>query len=223
MLGEEAMRRLAAARVAVIGIGGVGGYAVEALARSGVGHLTLVDHDTVSKSNLNRQIVALHSTVGRPKIEVAAERVLEINPRAEVTLKSMLLLPENADELDLSHCDYIVDAIDTVSAKVELARRAEAAGVPVISALGTGNKLDITALRVTDIYKTEGCPLARAVRTQCRRAGVKRLRVIFSPEPPCGTVLGEEHGRHAPGSMIFVPAAAGLMLAREVVLDLIKA
>lgn len=221
LIGEDAVARLAAARVAVFGIGGVGGYAVEALVRAGVGALDLIDRDTVSKTNLNRQIVALHSTLGMYKTDAAAKRARDINPAIKLTLHNTFFLPENADTFDFTQYDYIVDAVDTVAAKMELVRRANAAGVPIISAMGAGNKLDPTAFRVADIHKTEGCPLARTVRALCRKEGIKHLKVVYSPEPPKGTVF-EENGRHAPASISFVPAAAGLVLAGAVIKDLCK-
>ena len=221
LLGEAAVDRLLRARVAIFGIGGVGGYVAEALARTGIGALDLVDSDTVSESNINRQIIALHSTVGQPKTEVARARLLDINPQLKITVHNLFFLPETADKFDFSQYDYVVDAVDTVAAKIELVRRANAAGVPIISAMGTGNKLDPTALRITDIYKTEGCPLARTVRSICRREGIKKLKVVFSPEPPAGTTYAE-NGRHAPASAVFVPAAAGLAIASAVVTDLCK-
>lgn len=219
MIGEAAVTRLQNARVAVFGIGGVGGYAVEALVRAGVGALDLVDRDTVSESNINRQIIALHSTVGLAKAEVAASRARDINPDVKITVHNTFFLPENADAFDFSQYDYVVDAVDTVSAKMELVRRANKAGVPIISAMGTGNKLDPTAFRVTDIYKTEGCPLARTVRALCRKEGIKRLKVVFSPEPPKGQTFAE-NGRHPPASISFVPAAAGLVIAGAVIKEL---
>ena len=221
LLGEAAVDRLLHARVAIFGIGGVGGYVAEALARTGIGALDLIDSDTVSESNINRQIIALHSTVGQPKTEVAKARLLDINPQLKITVHNLFFLPETADKFDFSQYDYVVDAVDTVAAKIELVRRANAAGVPIISAMGTGNKLDPTALRITDIYKTEGCPLARTVRSICRREGIKKLKVVFSPEPPAGTTYAE-NGRHAPASAVFVPAAAGLAIASAVVTDLCK-
>lgn len=221
LLGEAAMRRLSGAHVAVFGIGGVGSYAVEALVRSGVGELTLVDPDTVSESNINRQLIALHSTVGQKKTAVAAARARDINPDVKLHTSELFFLPENADAFDFSAFDYVVDAIDTVSAKMELVRRTAAVGVPLIAAMGTGNKLDPTALRVADIYKTEGCPLARVVRGLCRKEGIKRLKVVYSPEPSCGAVIAE-NGRHAPASSAFVPATAGLLIASTVIADLVR-
>ena len=222
VLGEAALERLFSARVAVFGVGGVGGYAVEALARAGIGALDLFDPDTVSETNINRQLHALHSTVGRYKTDVAAERVRDINPEIKVTAHHLFDLPENADEIDLSVYDYIVDAIDTVVAKLELARRATALGIPIIASMGTGNKLDPSRLCVTEIEKTSVCPLARTVRGLCRKHGIKRLRVVYSTEEPSGSTLDDGHGRHAPGSVSFVPATAGLLIAGEVIRTLTK-
>ena len=222
LLGEDAIARLQRAHVAVFGIGGVGGYVVEALARAGVGALSLFDADTVSVSNLNRQIIALQSTVGMPKVEAAAARVRDIDPAITVHTHNVFYLPENADEYDLSQYDYIVDAIDTVAAKMELIRRANAAGVPILCSMGTGNKLDPTAFRVARIEKTDTCPLARTVRNLCRREGIKGVRVVYSTEQPSGETLSDGHGRHAPGSISFVPAAAGLCIAGEVIRELAR-
>ncbi len=219
VLGEAGVLKLQRARVAVFGIGGVGGYVVEALARAGVGALDLVDADVVSESNLNRQIIALRSTVGEYKTKVAAARVQDIDPDISVQTHEVFFSPENAAQFDFTRYDYVVDAVDTVSAKMELVRRANAVGVPIISAMGTGNKLDPSAFRVADIYKTEGCPLARAVRGLCRKEGIKHLKVVWSPEQPCGEIFAE-NGRHAPASVSFVPAAAGLVMAGAVVRDL---
>ncbi len=221
LIGKAAFNRLRAAHVAVFGIGGVGGHATEALARAGVGAITLIDHDIVSESNLNRQIIALHSTVGLPKVEVMAARIRDIDETVKVTPRRVLFLPENAEEFDFTAYDYIIDAIDNVTAKIELYHRAAAAGVPVIAAMGTGGKLDPTALLVSDIHKTEGCPLARAVRGLCRKHGIKKLKVVYSPEAAKGNVTAE-HGRHAPASLSTVPATAGLLLAAEVIKELTK-
>lgn len=221
LLGKDALEKLQRARVAVFGVGGVGGYAVEALARAGVGELALFDPDTVSESNINRQLLALHSTLGQYKVDVAAARVRDINPEIRVSAHRVFYLPENADEIDLSGFDYVIDAIDTVSAKLELARRTEALGVPLIASLGTGNKLDPTRFRITDISKTSVCPLARTVRTLCRKHGIKKLRVLWSDEEPSGKTLADENGRNVPGSISFVPSMAGLMIAGEVVRNLI--
>ncbi len=219
LIGDEGILRLQRARVAVFGIGGVGGYVCEALARSGVGALALFDRDVISVSNLNRQIIALHSTVGRPKVEVMRERILDISPQAEVEANHLFYMPENADSVDLSRFDYIADCIDTVSAKVELICRARAAGVPIISSMGTGNKLDPTRFSVVDLAKTEGCPLARVMRRELRARGIVHLPVIFSPEPPrtVQAVPAEEGRRSTPGSIAFVPSAAGLVMAGEIV------
>ncbi len=223
LVGEQGVAKLRGAHVAVFGVGGVGGYAVEALARAGVGTLSLFDADTVSESNLNRQIVALHSTVGQPKVQAAAARVRDIDPEITVHTHEVFYLPENAAEYDLSIYDYIVDAVDTVSAKMELIRRARAAGVPILCSMGTGNKMDPTAFRVARIEKTDTCPLARTVRALCRREGIKDVKVVYSAEEPHGATLADAHGNHAPGSISFVPAAAGLVLASEVVKDLLAA
>ena len=222
LLGEEGMARLAAARVAVFGLGGVGGSAAEALARSGVGALDLFDDDAVSLTNLNRQAVATHDTLGMPKVDAMAARIAAIAPRAAVEGHRMFYMPENADGVDLSAYDYVVDAVDTVAAKLELAVRATALGVPIISAMGAGNKLDPTRFEVADIYETSVCPLARVMRTQCRKRGIRRLKVVYSREQPLTPRdSGEKKGPHpAPGSVAFVPSVAGLILAGEVIRDL---
>ena len=220
LLGEQGVARLRGAHVAVFGIGGVGGYVMEALARAGVGALSLFDADTVSESNLNRQIIALHSTVGMPKVEAATARVRDIDPDITVHCHNVFYLPENADRYDLSAYDYVVDAIDTVAAKMELIRRARAAGVPIICSMGTGNKLDPTAFRVAKIEKTDTCPLARTIRNLCKKEGIRGVKVVYSTEQPRGATLADGHGRHAPGSISFVPAAAGLCIAGEVIREL---
>ena len=222
LIEKKGIERLFATRVAVFGVGGVGGYVVEALVRAGVGALDLFDPDTVSVTNLNRQIIALHSTVGQYKTDAAAARARDINPDVKIEARHLFYLPENADGVDLSVYDYIVDAVDTVAAKMELIRRAKAAGVPIISSMGTGNKLDPTRFRVSDIEKTSVCPLARTVRALCRKEGIKKVQVLWSPEQPIKVTLPAEHGRHAPGSISFVPAAAGLVIAAEVVKDLLR-
>ncbi|MBR4873353.1 MAG: tRNA threonylcarbamoyladenosine dehydratase [Clostridia bacterium] len=219
------MEALASARVAVFGIGGVGGYVVEALARSGVGALDLIDSDTVALSNLNRQIVALHSTVGQNKAEAMARRVADINPDARVRVYPIFYLPETADQFDFTAYDYVVDAIDTVAGKMELVRRAREAGVPIICSMGAGNKMDPTAFRVTDIHKTAVCPLAKVMRGLCRKEGIKHLKVVYSEEIPMTPAPPEEGtagGKIPPASVIFAPAAAGLAIAAEVVKDLTK-
>lgn len=217
LLGEAAVETLARSRVAVFGVGGVGGYAVEALARSGVGTLDLIDQDTVAPSNLNRQIIALHSTLGRSKVDVAAERARDINPEIIVNRHECFFLPETADQFDFSCYDYVIDAIDTVSGKVEIILRAQSAGVPVISCMGAGNKLDPTRFRVADIYQTKVCPLARAMRTLLKKKGVERLKVVYSEEEAIQTA-----GGRVPASVAFVPSVAGLILAGEVIKDLVK-
>lgn len=226
LLGEDAMQILSKARVAVFGIGGVGGYTVEALARSGVGALDLIDNDTVSLTNINRQLHATHSTVGRYKVEVAAERIADINPHAVVRTYTTFFTPRTADEFDFAAYDYIVDAIDTVTGKLELAVRAKQAGVPLISSMGTGNKLDPTAFEVTDIAKTTFCPLARIMRKELRQRGIEHLKVVYSREPAMepidnGDETPPEGRRSIPGSTAFVPSVAGLIVAGEVVKDLI--
>lgn len=222
LIEEKGIERLSATRVAVFGVGGVGGHVVEALVRAGVGALDLFDPDTVSLTNLNRQIIALRSTVGQYKTDVAAARARDINPDVKIETRHMFYLPENADEVDLSVYDYIVDAVDTVAAKMELIRRSKAAGVPILSCMGTGNKMDPTRFRVSDIEKTSVCPLARTVRALCRKEGIKKVKVLWSSEPPIKATLPAEHGRHAPGSISFVPAAAGLVIAAEIVKDLLR-
>ena len=224
LLGEEAMERLKNARVAVFGVGGVGGYVVEALARSGVGALDLIDNDTVALSNLNRQIIALRSTVGMYKVDAAKTRVLDINPDCIVNARRTFYLPETAHEFDFTQYDYIVDAIDTVKGKLELVERAKEAGTPIISSMGAGNKLDPARFEVADIYQTSVCPLARVMRTECRKRGIRRLKVVYSKEPPVRPLKKAEEPtvrRDIPGSTAFVPSAAGLIIAGEVIRDLI--
>lgn len=227
LLGKAALETLAAATVAVFGVGGVGGYVVEALARCGVGALHLVDNDVVSLSNLNRQIIALEDTVGLPKVEVAAARVAKINPACRVTCSRTFVLPETVGQFDFSAFSYAVDAIDTVSGKLAIVEAATKAGIPVISAMGAGNKLDPTRFTVTDIYKTNTDPLARVMRYECRRRGIKRLKVVYSTEPPLTPAAPAEaqtegSRRSVPGSLSFVPSTAGLILAGAVVRDLIS-
>lgn len=234
LVGDEPLARLAAAKVAVFGVGGVGGFCVEALARAGVGTLHLYDDDTVSESNLNRQIVALHSTIGQPKAEVMARRVLDINLACQVEVFRMFYLPENADQVDLSQYDYVVDCIDTVAAKLDLVERCTTLQVPILSAMGSGNKLDPTAFRVTDLSKTQGCPLARVMRKELRKRGITHLKVVYSTEEPLTPLQPSEEEasagtdtrprstarRATPGSISFVPAAAGLVAASAVIRDL---
>lgn len=222
-MGTEGVKKLNNARVAVFGVGGVGGYAAEALARSGVGALDLIDKDRVSESNINRQIIALHSTVGRLKTEVMAERVRDINPNIKVTTYDVFYLPETAEEFDFTQYDYIVDAIDTVSGKIALIENAKRCNVPVISSMGAGNKLDPTAFEVADISKTSVCPLARVMRRELKKRGVEHVKVVYSKEEPQESKThDEETGKSIPGSVAFVPSVVGLILAGEVIKDLIK-
>lgn len=228
LLGPGAMERLAGCRVAVFGIGGVGGYVVEALARSGVGALDLIDDDKVSLTNLNRQLHATHSTLGQYKADAARQRILDINPDCRVTVYKTFFLPETENQFDFTQYDYIVDAIDTVKGKLALAEKAQAAGTPIICAMGAGNKLDPAAFRVADIYQTAVCPLARIMRSECRKRGIRKLKVVYSRETPVrpqGEIPADDRPgssrRDIPGSVAFVPAAAGLIIAGEVVKDLI--
>ena len=218
ILGREGMERLYAARVLIFGVGGVGSYALEAIARSGVGHITVVDADTVAPSNINRQLVADLSTVGKDKVEVAKERILSVNPDCHVETKKMLYLPECAGEFDFSSFDYIVDCIDNVSAKLSLATEASRAGTPIISAMGTGNKLRPEMLEISDISKTSVCPLARVMRTELRKRGIHHLKVVYSKEEP----IRSPDGERVIGSVSFVPSVAGLMMAGEAIKDIAK-
>lgn len=218
LLGKEAMEKLSAARVAVFGIGGVGGYVCEALVRSGVGAFDLIDNDKVCLTNLNRQIIATRKTIGRYKTEVMKERILEINPDADVTIHNCFFLPENAEAFPFAEYDYIVDAVDTVTAKIALVMKAQEINVPVISSMGAGNKLDGSQFKVADIYQTKMCPLAKVMRRELKKRGVKKLKVVYSEEEPRrheGTERGD-----IPGSVAFVPSVAGLLIAGEVVKDL---
>lgn len=223
LIREEGVEKLKGSRVAVFGVGGVGGYVVEALARSGVGTLDLIDNDTVSESNLNRQIVALHSTIGRLKTEVAAERAKDINPAITVNVHNLFYVPETAAQFDFSAYDYVVDAIDTVSGKIALVEQAKRSNTPVISSMGAGNKLDPTAFEVSDISKTSVCPLARVMRRELKKRGIERLKVVYSKEEPlCSPLKDESSGKPIPGSVAFVPSVVGLIIAGEVIKDLIK-
>ena len=240
LYGQDNMRRLAASRVAVFGIGGVGGYVVEALARSGVGALDLIDDDRVCITNLNRQILATRKTVGKYKVDAAEERIREINPECEVRTYKTFYLPETQDQFDFHDYDYVVDAIDTVSGKLAIIENAKKVGVPVISSMGAGNKVDPAALEVADIYETSVCPLARVMRRECRKRGIDSLKVVYSRETPIrpledmsiscrqhcvcppGTVRKCTQRRDIPGSTAFVPSVAGLIIAAEVVKDLTR-
>ncbi len=221
IFGAEAMDKLKNARVAVFGAGGVGGYVIEALARSGVGTIDIIDNDTVSESNINRQIIALTQTVGRYKTDVMEERIKSINPDAKVNKYRMFFMPDT--EMDFSVYDYIADAIDTVKGKIEIITRADKAGVRVISSMGAGNKLDPSRFEVADIYKTSVCPLARVMRRELKLRGIKKLKVVYSREESVKlSEVIEENGRHLPGSVAFVPPAAGLLIAAEIVKDIIN-
>ena len=225
LLGEESIQKLKNSRVAIFGVGGVGSYVLEALVRSGVGSIDVFDNDTVAESNINRQKIATSENIGVAKTDAAVLRAKQINPDINIKGFNLFYLPETADSVDLSQYDYIVDAVDTVAAKLELAERADRLGIPLISIMGTGNKLDPTALRVDDIYKTEGCPLARVMRTELRKRNIKKLKVVWSAETPIKpNELAETKadGRVSPGSTAFVPAAAGLIAASEVVRDIVK-
>lgn len=228
LLGREAMDILTRSRVAVFGVGGVGGYVCEALARSGVGALDLIDKDKVVLSNMNRQIIATHKTVGREKTDVMRERILDINPEAVVRVHSCFFLPENADGFPFEEYDYVVDAVDTVTAKIELVMRAREKDVPIISSMGAGNKLDASAFRVADIYETKVCPLARVMRRELKKREIDHLKVVYSEEKPivpAGDYAAddpEEHRTGTPGSAAFVPSVAGLIIAGEVVKDLVS-
>lgn len=238
LLGKEAMERLSNARVAVFGIGGVGGYVCEALVRSGIGTFDLIDDDKVCLTNLNRQIIATRKTVGKYKTEVMKERILDINPKAVVNIHNCFFLPENADEFPFEKYDYVVDAVDTVTAKIAIIMKAKEKNVPVISSMGAGNKLDASMFRVADIYKTKVCPLAKVMRRELKKRGVKKLKVVYSEELPtrpledmsiscrnhCICPSGAQHKcterRDIPGSVAFVPSVAGLIIAGEVIKDL---
>ena len=239
LFGSEAMEKLRSSRVIVFGIGGVGGYAVEALARSGIGALDLVDDDKVCLTNLNRQLHATRKTIGKYKVEVAAERVRDINPDCRVTSHQTFFLPDTKDQFDFSQYDYVLDAIDTVTGKLALIEASQKAGTPIICAMGAGNKTDPTAFRVADIYETSVCPLARVMRSECRKRGIEKLKVVYSTEPPIrpqedASISCRNHcvcppgtrkctvRRDIPGSTAFVPSVAGLIMAGEVVKDLIR-
>lgn len=238
LFGNEAMLKISKSRVAVFGIGGVGGYAVEALARSGVGTLDLIDNDKICLTNLNRQIIALHSTIGEYKVDVAKKRILDICPDIKVNTYKCFFMPDTADNFDFTQYDYVIDAIDTVSGKLEIIKRAKAADIPVISAMGAGNKLDPKAFRIADIYDTKVCPLARVMRYELRKAGIKDVKVLYSEEKPIHPIENIEISRKnnnicqadterkctvrkdIPGSNAFVPSVAGLIIAGEVIKDL---
>lgn len=226
LLGKEGVKRLQDCRVAVFGVGGVGGYAVEALARSGIGTIDIIDNDDISVTNINRQIIATHSTVGRNKVDVMAERIKDINPQCIVNAHRVFYLPETAGRFDFREYDYVVDAIDTVAGKLQIIEAAKEADVPVISAMGAGNKLDPSAFKVADISRTSVCPLAKVMRRELRKRGISHVKVVYSEEEPIRPEYDDTAeikgagGRPAPGSIAFVPSAAGLVLAGEVIKDL---
>lgn len=217
LIGEDSVAKLSQKRVAVFGVGGVGGYTVEALARSGIGTLDLIDNDTVNLTNINRQIIALHSTIGEYKVDVAKKRILDINPNANVNVFKTFYTPETANEFDFSQYDYIVDAIDTVTGKIELVMQAQKANIPIISSMGAGNKLYPEKFEVANIYKTSVCPLAKVMRQQLKKRGIKKLKVVYSKELPI-----KHDGQRLPASIAFVPSVVGLIIAGEVIKDLIK-
>lgn len=223
LVGEDNIQKLNQAHVIVFGVGGVGGYVVEALVRSGIGHITIVDNDVISLSNLNRQIIATQETIGQKKVDVMKKRILSIHPECDVTTLDMFYLPETADQIDLSQYDYVVDAIDTITSKIELAVRCDQK-IPLISSMGTGNKMNPALLQVSDIYKTSVCPLAKVMRRELKKRRVKHLKVVYSQELPMKPFESDEitHKRTIPGSTAFVPSSAGLLIASEVVKDLLK-
>ena len=222
LIGKEGIEKLQNAKVAVFGIGGVGSFVVEGLARAGIGSFILVDKDTVDITNLNRQIIATHKTIDRPKVEVAKERILEINPNAKVEIHQEFFMPESREILD-NTVNYIVDSVDTVTAKIELVVRANNLNIPIISSMGTGNKLDPTRFEVTDIYKTSVCPLAKVMRKELKNRGIEKLKVVYSKEEPIKSgKISENSNKPVPGSISFVPSVAGLIIAGEVIKDIIK-
>ena len=224
LLGEDGVKRLSEASVIIFGVGGVGGYALEALVRSGVEKIALVDADTVSLSNINRQIIATRDTVGRPKVEVARERALSINPDAKIRTFPIFYEEKTENEIDLSEYDYVIDAIDTVTSKLRLIENAKSAGVSIISSMGAGNKLDPTAFKVADVYKTSVCPLARVIRTELKRRGIKKLKCVYSEEPAIKAVAQNDENipknRHTPASLATIPSVVGLIIANEVIKDI---
>ena len=224
ILGENSTQILKGKSVILFGLGGVGSYTAEALARAGIGRLTIVDNDVVSVTNINRQLCALHSTVGMPKVEVVRARILDINPHCEVTALQKFYLPENSDEFGLENYDYIADAIDTVSAKIDLAVKSQQLEIPMIACMGTGNKLDPSLFTVSDVFKTSGCPLCRVMRTELRKRGIKKLNVVWSPEEPVKPAQTDENTgkRQTPASLPFVPPVAGMIMAGRIILDLTR-
>lgn len=221
LIGKDALERLSRCRVAIFGIGGVGGYVMEALARSGVGHFDLIDNDTVNITNINRQIIATHDTIGQFKVDVAKNRILSINPKAKANVYKTFYLPENSNMFDFSSYDYVIDAVDTVTAKIEIIVNAKKAGVPVISCMGTGNKLSPTLFEIEDIYKTSVCPLAKVMRRELKKRGIEKLKVLYSKEEPIKQDV-DSGEKPTPASISFVPPVAGLIIAGEVIKDLIE-
>ena len=222
LIGRENVEKLKDKRVIVFGVGGVGGYVCESLARTGIGQIDLVDNDTVSLSNINRQIIALHSTVGKNKIDVMKERICDINPSIAVKTYNVFYSPETSDLFDFSKYDYVVDAIDSVKGKIELAVQCQKTGTPLISSMGAGNKLDPCAFKVSDIYKTSVCPLARVMRTELKKRGIEKLKVVYSEEKPISReILNDENGKRIPASCAFIPSVVGLIVSSEVIKDLI--
>ena len=217
LIGEKALEKLSKAKVIVFGIGGVGSYTIEALARAGLGNLDLVDNDEINITNINRQIIALHSTIGKPKVEIAKERILDINPNVNIKTYKIFFSPETSKEFDFTRYDYIVDAIDSVTGKIELVLKAQKANIPIISCMGTGNKLNPTMFEISDIYKTSVCPLAKVMRTELKKRGVKKLKVVYSKENPI-----KHSGQRIPASISFTPSVAGLIIASEIIKDIIK-
>lgn len=222
LIGYAGMEKLHNAKVAVFGVGGVGGYVVEALVRSGVGYIDIIDNDVVSETNINRQIVALNSTIGRYKVDVAEERIKDINPECRVTKYKTFFTPENSSDFDFSKYDYVVDAIDTVTGKIELVMKCDASKTPVISSMGAGNKMHPERFEIADIYKTSVCPLAKVMRQELKKRKIKHLKVVYSKETPVKTQAAVSNGKRVPGSNSFVPSAVGLIIAGEIVRDLIK-
>lgn len=222
MLGEQSIDKLSNSKVALFGIGGVGGYTLEILARSGVGNIDIFDNDVVSASNINRQIIALHHNVGRQKVDVAKERVLDINPDCNIITHPMFYLPANADNIDLSIYDYVIDCIDTMSAKIELIKRCHALHIPIISSMGAANKMNPTSFKVADINQTKYDPLARVIRKKLKEMHIPKLKVVYSDEPPLKTVVEQQNGRNTPASNAFIPAIAGIIIGAEAVKDLIS-
>ncbi|MBR3888021.1 MAG: tRNA threonylcarbamoyladenosine dehydratase [Clostridia bacterium] len=221
IIGKENVDKLNTKKVAVFGIGGVGSYVVEGLARAGIQNFVLIDNDVVAESNINRQLIALHSTIGMPKVEVAKNRILDINPNAEIEIKQEFYNKDTNNWIDNS-IDYIIDAIDTVTSKLDLIEQAKNLNIPIISCMGTGNKLDATRFEIVDISKTSVCPLAKVMRKELKNRGIKNVKVLYSKEEPIKAIADETNGKHAPGSISFVPSVAGLLIAGEVIKDLIK-